>query len=108
MSTTADDNNFDQILAESATPVLVDFWAPWCKPCQALTPILEETEAASGKFRLVKVNIDECEKLAERFNVLSLPTLIIFSGGTPVHRKMGSLSRQALEEWISASLGQVQ
>lgn len=106
MSTTADDNNFDQIIAENATPVLVDFWAPWCKPCHALTPILEQTEtAAAGKFRLVKVNIDECEKLAERFNVLSLPTLMIFSDGKPIQRKMGSLSRPALEDWIGASLG---
>jgi len=101
----ADDANFDAIIGEDSKPVLVDFWAPWCKPCQALTPILEEVEAAeSGRFRLVKVNAEECTKLAERFNVRSLPTLVLLVGGNPVSRKVGGVSRTTLEGWIKAGL----
>lgn len=101
----ADDANFDTIIGEDPNPALIDFWAPWCKPCQVLTPILEEVEAAeSGRFRLVKVNAEECTKLAERFNVRSLPTLVLLMRGNPVSRKVGGISRTALEDWINASL----
>jgi thioredoxin len=97
--------SFDAIIGEDANPVLVDFWAPWCKPCHALTPILEEVEAAqSGRFRLVKVNAEDCTKLAERFNVRSLPTLVLLSGGETVSRKVGAVSRPALEDWVAAAL----
>lgn len=99
---TADDTSFDEIVAEDKTPVLVDFWAPWCKPCQALTPILEKVEAAgNNRFRLIKVNADECTAVTARFNVRSLPTLVLLAGGEPVSRKVGSPSQSALEEWIS-------
>ena len=105
MGQTADDTNFDQIIAQDASPVLVDFWAPWCKPCHALGPILDEAAAASPeRFRLVKVNADECATLAKRFNVRSLPTLVILSAGEPVARKIGSLSRSALDQWLNDSL----
>jgi thioredoxin len=102
----ADDSNFDDVLNENALPALVDFWAPWCKPCHALSPILDEVESAGDlQFRLVKVNADEATKTAARFNVRSLPTLVLMSKGQAVSRKIGALSRTSLEQWLRESLG---
>jgi thioredoxin 1 len=100
----ADDANFDQIVGGSQTPVLVDFWAPWCKPCHALGPILDDMAANSSRFKLVKVNADECTVVARRFNVRSLPTLVLVSGGETISRKIGSMSRSAVEQWLDQSL----
>lgn len=106
MSRIADDTNFDEVLAEDTTPVLVDFWAPWCKPCQALAPVLEEIEAANAaRIRVVKVNVDASESIAARFNVRGLPTLVLLAKDKPAERKVGNVSRAMLEEWISTSLG---
>jgi thioredoxin len=105
MAQIGDDSNFDQIVGQGTTPVLIDFWAPWCKPCHALGPILQEVEAASNsRFQLLKVNADECTAVAQRFNVRSLPTLVLLSDGEILSRKIGSLSRSALEQWLNESL----
>lgn len=105
MSQIADDANFDHVLNQDALPVLIDFWAPWCKPCQSLSPLLEEIAAENAsKFRLVKVNADESQDLAKRFNVRSLPTLVIMSGGETLGRKIGAPSRHMLEQWLKESL----
>ncbi|MBX9843160.1 MAG: thioredoxin [Xanthobacteraceae bacterium] len=105
MAKIADDTNSDQVIAEDTTPVLVDFWAPWCKPCQALAPILEEIEAANGQeFGLVKVNVDASESIAARFNVRGVPTLVLLAKDKPAERKVGNVSRATIEDWISASL----
>lgn len=105
MSQAADDSNFDQILGQDGLPVLVDFWAPWCKPCQALGPLLEDVEASNDRrFRLVKVNADESKEVAQRFNVRSLPTLVLLAEGKTVSRKIGNLSRPMLERWLSEAM----
>jgi len=105
MSQAADDSNFDQIVGQDGLPVLVDFWAPWCKPCQVLGPVLEDVEASSdSRFRLVKVNADESKEVAQRFNVRSLPTLVILAEGKTVSRKIGNLSRPMLEQWLSEAM----
>lgn len=106
MSQTADDAHFDDIVAGQSGAVLVDFWAPWCKPCAAMTPILEQAElAANGTFTLVKVNVDECEQLADRFAVKSLPTLMLLAKDGRQFRRVGAASRQSIEQWIDTSLG---
>lgn len=83
--------NFDQVIKGASKPVLVDFWASWCGPCRALSPIVEEiaTENAD-KLDVYKCNVDEQQELAMRFQVMSIPTLILFKDGAPAHTMVGS------------------
>ena len=80
-----DAGNFDTVIQESQVPVLVDFWADWCAPCKAMEPMLEEISGLMGsKIKFVKVNVDEARKIAIRYHVQSLPTIMVFDGGRPV------------------------
>ena len=83
------DNNFQAEVIESETPVLVDFWAPWCGPCRIVAPILEEIAAEHEDLRIVKLNIDDNQQTAAAFEVLSIPTMILFRGGAPVKKVIG-------------------
>ena len=75
-------NEFDQVVLRSTTPVIVDFWAPWCRPCKAIRPILEELEGeVKGRVGFVGVDIDDYPEVASRYDVLSIPTVILFQDG---------------------------
>ena len=91
------DNNFQAEVIESETPVLVDFWAPWCGPCRVVAPILEEMAAERDDLRIVKLNIDDNQQTAAAFEVLSIPTMILFRGGEPVKKVIGAYPKKKLE-----------
>ncbi len=92
---------FDQEVLKSETPVIVDFWAEWCGPCHRVSPILDKiVEERSGEVTLVKVNIDEEQGLAQRFGVMSIPTMILFKDGAPAAAAVGALPKAALERTL--------
>ena len=97
----AGDGDFDQIAAGSKLPVLVDLWAPWCGPCRVVAPGVEQAaRTMAGRLKAVKVNVDEAPKVAERFGVLSIPTLLILRGGRVVARQVGALRPATLVRWV--------
>lgn len=87
-------------------PVLVDFWAPWCRPCEAIRPILEQLERdAAGRVQLAALNIDEHPEIAARYEVLSIPTVILFEGGEPRQTVVGARPRSHFERAFGGWLG---
>lgn len=79
------DSNFDNDVLKSQIPVLVDFWAPWCGPCKAIAPVLEEIASQfAGKIKIVKLNVDDNPRIPAQFSIRAIPTLIIFKNGTPL------------------------
>ncbi|MDG1846245.1 MAG: thioredoxin [Acidimicrobiales bacterium] len=95
--TTLSNSTFDEIIGESEQPVLVDFWAEWCGPCKMIAPILEEIASEQGeKIQIAKLNVDEAADIARRFEVMSIPTLIVFDNGVPAKRIVGAKGKAAL------------
>jgi thioredoxin 1 len=99
------DATFDEHVKGSDIPVLVDFWAEWCGPCKMISPVLEEiAEEQAGKIQIVKLNIDDNLEVTRRFDVMSIPTLILFKDGEPEVRMIGAKPKGQLLQEISAYL----
>jgi thioredoxin 1 len=98
------DTNFQAEVLESEQPVLVDFWAPWCGPCRVVAPVLEEIASERDDLRIVKLNTDENPQTAGAFQVLSIPTLILFKGGQPVKKVVGAYPKRKLVQELEPAL----
>ncbi len=99
------DNNFQAEVLESDQPVLVDFWAPWCGPCRMVAPVVEEiAQERAGELKVVKLNIDENQQTAINYDVLSIPTLILFNHGQVAKKVIGAYPKRKLEAELEPAL----
>ena len=99
------DTNFQADVLEADTPVLVDFWAPWCGPCRMVAPVLEEIAGEKGDaLKIVKLNVDDNQQTAAQFEVLSIPTLILFKQGQVAAKVIGALPKKRLEAELEPAL----
>jgi thioredoxin 1 len=99
------DNNFQAEVLESELPVLVDFWAPWCGPCRMVAPVVEEiAQERAGELKVVKLNTDENQETALSFNIMSIPTLILFRNGQPAKTVIGAYPKRKLEAELEPAL----
>lgn len=102
--TDVNDANFQAEVLEAENPVLVDFWAPWCGPCRVIAPHLEELNEEQANLRVVKLNVDDNQQTAARYEVLSIPTLILFKNGQVAKRVIGALPKKRLEAELEDEL----
>ena len=99
------DKNFEKEVLKSDLPVLVDFWAEWCGPCKVIGPIVSEiAEELSGKLKVAKVNVDDAQDLAGSFNIMSIPTLVLFKGGEAVEQIVGAVPKDQILAKIDPQL----
>jgi len=100
------DQNFDQEVLKSNVPVLVDFWAPWCGPCQMMGPVIEEIakEMDISKAKIAKLNVDDNQVIAGKYQVMSIPTFLIFKGGEVVDQMVGGVPKEKLKEMLEKHL----
>jgi len=99
------DSNFDQIVLQAKTPVLVDFWALWCRPCLMIAPILDElVEEYNGKVSIARLDVDQNPKTAAKYGIMSIPTLLIFKNGKPVSHIVGFRPKGEMKRNLDAAL----
>ena len=99
------DQNFEEKVLNSKTPVFVDFWAPWCGPCKMAEPVLDElSNEYAGKVDIVKMNVDENLKTSQKYGVMSIPTTVLIKSGEEIGRQIGFAGKQAFEELIKKAL----
>ncbi|MDO8658065.1 MAG: thioredoxin [Candidatus Levybacteria bacterium] len=99
------DQTFEQDVLKSDTPVLVDFWAPWCAPCRIIAPVVDElSEEYTGKLKVFKINVDDNTNTPSKFGVMSIPTLMIFKDGQPVKTMVGAQGKESLKKVIDEVL----
>ena len=98
------DADFQAEVIENEKAVLVDFWAPWCGPCRVIAPSLEEIAGEREDLRIVKLNVDDDQATAARYDVMSIPTLILFKNGEPAHKIIGALPKSRLVQEIEPAL----
>ncbi len=98
------ESNFEKEIINSELPVLVDFWAPWCGPCRMVAPIVEEiAKEYEGKLKVCKINTDEAQDLAMKYQIASIPTLAIFKAGKEVKRQIGALPKPMLKKFVDSN-----
>ncbi len=88
--------NFEKEVVQSEVPVLIDFWAAWCGPCRMLSPLVEEIAEETTEFKVCKVDVDDQMALAERHNVMSIPTLVVYKDGKEMNRSLGYISKEEI------------
>jgi thioredoxin 1 len=102
---TVTSSNFDSEVTKSAIPVVADFWAEWCGPCKMIAPILKElAKDYKDKIKIAKIDVDAEGELAQQFNIVSIPTILVFNKGQVVKQQIGAVPRQALEKMIKEVL----
>jgi thioredoxin 1 len=103
--TKVSDADFDAQVLKSDEPVVVDFWAEWCGPCRMIAPALEEIAGRLGdKVKIVKLNVDENPQTAQKYNIMSIPTLMLFKNGQLASSQVGAAPKAKLEQWITAAV----
>jgi thioredoxin 1 len=101
------DGTFEQMVLKAELPVLVDFWAPWCGPCLAVAPVLEElAEEYSGKVNIARVNVDLTPRTSAKYSIRSIPTLLIFKEGKPMRQLVGSRPKGELKQFLDEVVGE--
>jgi thioredoxin 1 len=102
---TVSEASFEADVMKSDVPVLVDFWAPWCGPCRAVAPVLEQiADEMAGKVRIAKLNVDENQGLAYQYQVSSIPTFILFKDGKMADRMLGQMAKSAFQSFLDRNL----
>ena len=99
------DSDFEQEVLEADTPVLVDFWAEWCAPCKMVAPVLEDLAAEyDGKIKFIKVDVDTSPETAMKYGIRSIPTLLVFKGGSPVDQVVGAVPKAVIKKRLDSAL----